>query len=154
MLEHLVDLVSRLGQWGYLIIFAVATAESAAFLGLLVPGESLVLIAGFLAGQGVLDLDALILTVAIGATLGDNIGYELGKHLGRTWAARFGHRLGLTEARLKRADEFFSKHGGKAVFFGRFVGFARALVPFIAARRACRITCFSPSTFSERFFGR
>ena len=147
MLEHLVDLVSRLGHWGYLIIFAVATAESAAFLGLLVPGESLVVIAGFLAGQGVLDLDALILTVAIGATLGDSIGYEMGRRLGRTWAARFGHRVGLTAARLKRADEFFSRHGGKAVFFGRFVGFARALVPFIAGSARMRYDVFLAFNF-------
>lgn len=52
--------------------------ESAAFLGLIIPGESLVLVTGFLAAQGVLDLDILIVTVAIGAVLGDSIGYEMG----------------------------------------------------------------------------
>jgi hypothetical protein len=69
----------RLGHWGYLVIFLGAMLESAAFLGLLIPGESLVLVAGFLAAQRVLDLDALIWVVAHGATLGDSIGYELGR---------------------------------------------------------------------------
>jgi undecaprenyl-diphosphatase len=132
MLEYLIDLVTRLGQWGYVIIFAAAAAESAAFLGLIVPGESLVLATGFLASEGALDLDALIITVAIGAAVGDNIGYEIGKRLGRPWLLRHGARFGVKEERLKRAECFFSRHGGKSVFLGRFVGFARALVPFIA----------------------
>ena len=144
MLEYLTDLVMRLGQWGYVVIFAVATAESAAFLGLLVPGESLVIIAGILAGQGLLDLDALIVTVAIGAAVGDSLGYEFGRRLGRGWATRYGGRLGVTEDRLKRAEAFFSRHGGKAVFFGRFVGFARALVPFIAGSARMRYLVFLP----------
>lgn len=131
-LDYLVALAIRLGHWGYLIISVGAMLESAAFLGLFVPGESLVVIAGFLAGQGVFDLDVLIIAVVIGAILGDNLGYEFGRRLGRPWAARYGGRVGVSEARLKRAEEFFSRHGGKAVFLGRFVGFARALVPFIA----------------------
>lgn len=142
MLEYLTDLITRLGQWSYLLIFAVATAESAAFLGLLVPGESVVLIAGFLAGQGVLDLDALIVTVTLGATLADNLGYELGRRLGRPWAARHGTRFGLDDERLRKADAFFGRHGGKAVFLGRFVGFARALVPFIAGSTRMRYAGF------------
>lgn len=58
--------------------------ESAAFLGLIVPGESLVLVAGFLAAQGLLDLDLLIAVVALGAAVGDSIGYEMG----RAWRAQ------------------------------------------------------------------
>lgn len=142
MLEYLTDLITRLGQWGYFLIFVVATAESAAFLGLLVPGESVVLIAGFLAGQGVLDVDALIVIVAAGAVLGDTLGYELGRRLGRPWLSRHGNRFGLDDERLKKADAFFGRHGGKAVFLGRFVGFARALVPFVAGSVRMRYAGF------------
>lgn len=144
MLDYLVDLIGRLGRWSYGVVFLAATLESAAFLGLLVPGESVVVVVGFLAGQGLFDLDALIVVVALGAVLGDNIGYELGRRLGRPWAARHGSRLGLTEARLRRVDEFFSKHGGKAIFLGRFVGFARALVPFVAGSARLRYIVFMP----------
>lgn len=142
MLSYLTDLVTRLGHWGYLIVFAVAAGECAAFLGLIVPGESLVLITGFLASQGALDLDALIITVAIGAAVGDNIGYEIGKRLGRPWLLRHGARFGANEERLGRAEGFFVRHGGKSVFLGRFVGFARALVPFIAGSANMRYTIF------------
>lgn len=132
MLEHLIDLAGRLGHWGYVLIFLGATLESAAFLGLVVPGESLVIVAGFLAAQGWLDLDVLIVTVALGATLGDSIGYEMGRRVGRPALLHHGSRFGLNHARLDQADALFARHGSKAVFLGRFVGFARALVPFLA----------------------
>jgi len=132
MLQYLIDLVGRLGQWGYLLIFLGATLESAAFLGLVIPGESLVLLAGFLAAQGLLDLDVLIITLAVGAALGDSIGYEMGRRLGRPALLHYGKRFGLNDARLAKAEVFFARHGSKAVFLGRFVGFARALVPFLA----------------------
>jgi membrane protein DedA with SNARE-associated domain/membrane-associated phospholipid phosphatase len=132
MLDHLIHFVDRLGHWGYLLIFLGAMLESAAFLGLLIPGESLVLVAGFFAAQGLLDLDVLIVIVGIGAALGDSLGYELGRRLGRPALKRYGNRFGLNNARIEKAEVFFKRHGGKAVFLGRFVGFARALVPFLA----------------------
>lgn len=132
MLEYLLDLVARLGHWSYLIIFLMAAGECAAFAGLLVPGESLVLASGFFAHQGVLELDAVMAAAGLGAILGDNVGYLLGLRLGREWLLRYGARVGVTKARLDRAEAFFSRHGPKAVFVGRFVGFARALVPFVA----------------------
>jgi len=130
--EYLVDLVGRLGHWSYLLIFVVATLESAAFVGLAVPGEALVLAAGFLASRGLLDLDGLIVTVALGAMVGDSFGYELGRRWGRGKATQWGRWAGLTTERMHRADRFFERHGRKAVLLGRFVGFARALVPFLA----------------------
>jgi membrane protein DedA with SNARE-associated domain/membrane-associated phospholipid phosphatase len=132
MLQYLITLVGRLGQWGYLVIFLGAMLESAAFLGLVIPGESLVLVAGFFAAQGSFSLDVLILVVAIGAAVGDSIGYEMGRWMGRPALVQYGSRLGLTEARVGKADAFFARHGSKTVFLGRFVGFARALVPFLA----------------------
>ncbi|MCR4298611.1 MAG: bifunctional DedA family/phosphatase PAP2 family protein [Gallionella sp.] len=132
MLDYLVNLVGRLGQWGYLVIFLGAMLESAAFLGLIIPGESLVLVTGFLAAQGLLDLDVLIVTVAVGAALGDSIGYEMGRRMGRPALLHYGSHFGLTNARVDKADAFFARHGSKAIFLGRFVGFARAIVPFLA----------------------
>jgi len=132
MLDYLVSLVARLGHWGYLVVFLGAMLESAAFLGLVVPGESLVIVAGFFAAQGLLDLGDLILLVAIGAIIGDSIGYQMGLRMGRPALEHYGGRFGLRKARIKRADAFFSRHGGKAVLLGRFVGFARAVVPFLA----------------------
>jgi len=132
LLQYLTHLLERTGQWSYVAIFFGAMLESAAFLGLIVPGESLVLLAGFSAAQGSLDLDVLIAVVAFGAAVGDNIGYELGRRMGRPALKRYGQRFGMTDTRIARTDAFFDRHGSKAIFLGRFVGFARALVPFLA----------------------
>ena len=132
VLDPLIAALSRLGHWGYLLIFLGATLEAAAFLGLLVPGETLVVCSGFLAARGLLDVGDLIVVVAAGAILGDSIGYELGRRLGRPWLVHSCRWVGLRAAHLERVDAFFARHGGKTVFLGRFVGFARALAPFIA----------------------
>jgi MYXO-CTERM domain-containing protein len=132
VLQNLLDLVVRLGDWSYLVIFAAAALECAAFAGLLVPGESLVLASGFFAHQGILQLDAVMAAAGMGAIVGDNIGYLLGLRLGREWLLRKGSRFGIRKKRLSQAEAFFRRHGPKAVFLGRFIGFARALVPFIA----------------------
>jgi undecaprenyl-diphosphatase len=142
MLDKLLHLVEGLGPWAYLIVFVIAAAESAAFLGLLAPGESVTLFAGFLAERGILDLRFLMPLVAVAATLGDSIGYEVGRRLGRPWLLKHGRRVGVKPQHLERAQAFFEKHGPKAVFFGRWVGFARALVPFIAGSTHMRYRTF------------
>jgi membrane protein DedA with SNARE-associated domain/membrane-associated phospholipid phosphatase len=147
MSDYLGDLVSRLGHWGYVILFAAAVADSAALLGLIVPGEAVVLIAGFLARRGMLDLDALILTVTIGVTLGDSFGYGVGRRLGRPWAASLGHSLGLTAARLGQAHVLLAKQARKAVFVARFIGIARTAVPFIAGAERMRYPVFLAFNF-------
>ena len=142
MLQYILDLVARLGHWSYVVIFLVAALECAAFVGLLVPGESLMLATGFFAQQGLLDLDAVIVVGTLGAIVGDNIGYQLGCRLGREWLLRHGARFGLKPERLDKAEAFFARHGAKAVFFGRFVWFARALVPFVAGASRMRYRQF------------
>jgi membrane protein DedA with SNARE-associated domain len=132
ILQYLLDLVTRLGDWSYLIIFAAAMLECAAFAGLIVPGESLVLASGFFAHQGILQLDAVIAAAGLGAIAGDNVGYLLGARLGREWLLRKGSRFGIRKKRLAQVDRFFERQGFRAVFVGRFIGFARALVPFVA----------------------
>jgi undecaprenyl-diphosphatase len=132
VLQYLLDLVVRLGEWSYLIIFAAALLECAAFAGLLVPGESLVLASGFFAHQGILERDVVIVAAGLGAVAGDNIGYWLGARLGREWLLRSGSRFGFRKRRLAQVENFFQRQGPKAVFIGRFIGFARALVPFVA----------------------
>jgi membrane protein DedA with SNARE-associated domain len=132
VLQFLLDMVARLGAWSYLIIFAAAALECAAFAGLLVPGESLVLASGFFAHQGILHLVPVMVAAGTGALIGDNIGYFLGSRLGREWLLRRGSRFGIRKRGLAKVETFFQRQGPKAVFFGRFVGFARALVPFVA----------------------
>lgn len=134
-LDYLSSFVGNLGQWGYLVIFIVVALECQAGLGLLMPGESLLLVGGFFAGQGLLDLRVLIIVVVFAAILGDSIGYELGRHLGTEWLLNQGKRFGLRQEHLDRVDGFFVRHGGKAVFVSHFLHLLRSLMPFAAGAR-------------------
>jgi membrane protein DedA with SNARE-associated domain len=129
------SLVNSLGgslvPWGYVIVFLGAAAESAAFAGLIVPGETLMLLAGFLCWRGDLDLGVTIACATTGAIVGDSIGYEIGRHLGRhIYSSRLGRWIG--RERWERARNYLRRRGGRAVFFGRFISVLRALVPAVA----------------------
>jgi membrane protein DedA with SNARE-associated domain len=142
VLERLVDQVGELGPWAYLVIFVAVSLESAAFLGFLIPSETLVFLGGFLASQGVLSLADLMIVVAVGAIIGDSIGYELGRCLGRAWLVRIGRPLGFRDGHMERVDRFFARHGGKTVFFARFSAFFRIMVPFAAGAARLRYLHF------------
>lgn len=132
LIDHLSNLIEGLEHWGYLIVFLIVLLECQAFLGLFMPGESIVMVAGFLAGQEVLEVKALIAVVALAAIMGDSIGYEFGRWLGRDWLRRHGATFWLRPERLDRMDAFFARHGGLSVLFAHFLHVGRALMPFLA----------------------
>jgi membrane protein DedA with SNARE-associated domain/membrane-associated phospholipid phosphatase len=132
MLDYLLDFINLLGHWSYLVIFLIVVLECQPLLGLVMPGESLVLIGGFLSGQGELAPGLLIVVIAAAAIIGDSIGFELGRQLGRGWLLQRGRRFGLRQEHLDRVDNFIVRHGGKAVFTGHFLHLMRALMPFVA----------------------
>lgn len=142
MLDYSIGLANHLGHWGYLVVFLVVMLECQALLGLFMPGESLVLVSGALAAGGVFDLDALIVTVAAAAIVGDSIGYELGRHLGQDWLRRYGARLGVHESHLETVSGYFHRHGGKSVLFSHFMHLLRALMPFLAGASRMRYLRF------------
>lgn len=132
MIQSVVDsLGDAVNPWGYLLLFVVCLFEASAFIGLLVPGETAQLLAGVLAQEGKLSLWACIAVAVAGAALGDSLGYEIGRHLGpRMRSSRLGQKVG--EERWERAHAYVQRTGGRAVFFGRWIGLLRALVPAIA----------------------
>jgi membrane protein DedA with SNARE-associated domain len=134
VLQTLLDAFpSNIGPWGYIIVFAAAAAESALFLGLVIPGETLLLVAGVLASRGQGDVVLYMLAAVAGAVAGDSIGYELGRHFGgRLRGSAFGRRIG--ERRWERAERYVREKGGRAVFFGRWVAVVRAIVPALAGQ--------------------
>ena len=119
-------IVEAAGFWSYAVVFLLTAAETSAFFGVLMPGESLILVAGALAARGDLDPVALSAVVVAAAVIGDSTGYALGR-----W---FERRPGAdrTRQRTARARGFLQRRGGPAVFAGRFVGFVRSFVPFAA----------------------
>jgi membrane protein DedA with SNARE-associated domain len=121
-----------LGQWMYLLVAVLAFLETGAFVGLAVPGELTIVIGGFVAGQGEILLAVLVPLVWVAAVCGDVASYWLGRRLGRGFVLRHGGRFGVTPARLGWAEQYFSRHGGKTVLAGRFIGLVRAFAPFLA----------------------
>jgi membrane protein DedA with SNARE-associated domain len=114
-----------------LVIGSLALLENAAFVGVLVPGEASVLLGGALAATGAVDIVALGAVVAVAATVGDSIGYSLGRTLGPRLDGSRVERL-IGRHRLAAARTYMHDRGARAVFFGRFVAVVRTAVPFLA----------------------
>lgn len=132
MIQSLVDsLGDAVNPWGYVLLFLLCLLEASAFIGLFIPGETALLIAGVLAHEDKLSLSVAIACAVVGAILGDSLGYEIGRHLGpRLRSSRLGRTVG--EHRWEKALDFVRRNGGKSIFFGRWIGVLRALVPAIA----------------------
>lgn len=138
------DVGTRLGRWTYLLVGVLAFLETGAFIGLVAPGETAVLVGGLVAGQGKIDLLVLIAIVWTCAVLGDVTSYTIGRRLGRAWLLSHGERLKITEDRLQQVEGFMDKRGGLTILIGRFIGLIRALAPFIAGTSRMPMRVFLP----------
>ena len=138
------DVGRTLGTWTYLLVAALCFLESGAFVGLVIPGETAIIVGGMVAGQGHLDLILLIAIVWASAVAGDLFSFMLGRRLGREFLVEHGPRVSITEARIEQVERFYDRHGGKAVFLGRFVGLVRAVSPFLAASSGMPLRRFLP----------
>ena len=125
--EQLPDLVAT---YGLPAIFFVILLESA---GLPLPGETMLLTGAVIAGSGNgLDIWAVIGTAALAAILGDNLGFWVGRRWGLRLLLRYGRYVHLDERKLKLGQYLFLRHGGKIVFFGRFVALLRTFAAVLA----------------------
>jgi membrane protein DedA with SNARE-associated domain len=115
------SLTSLLEHYGLVILGFVVAAESA---GLPLPGETALVAAGVLASDGHFSIVAVIAVASAGAIIGDNIGYWLGRELGRGFLQRYAIVRRFSDRVLPPAERFFQRHGGKAIFAARwFSGF-------------------------------
>lgn len=121
------DLIQAYGLW---VLFAVVMLES---MAVPMPGETALVTAALYAGSthriGILPV---VIVAATAAVVGDNIGYLIGRSIGLRFIMRYGRYVRLNEARLKVGQYLFLRHGGKIVFFGRFVAFLRAFAALLA----------------------
>lgn len=124
-------LIEAAGWWSYVVVFILTAGETSAFVGVLLPGETVILLASAIAGRG--DLNAVLLAtlVVTGGMTGDSLGYALGRWYGRRPNARLTHRA-RPGSRIGRAHDVLMRHGGAAVVGGRFIGFVRTFLPFAA----------------------
>jgi membrane protein DedA with SNARE-associated domain len=119
-----------LDSYGYLAVFLLVMIES---IGVPVPGETALIVGALYAGStGKLDIWWVIAAAIAGAIIGDNIGFSIGRYGGTKFLLRHGHRIRLDEGRLKIGIWLFRRHGGKVVFWGRFVSILRTWAAFLA----------------------
>ncbi len=123
------QILSLIAQYGYLLVFFGVMLES---VGIPLPGESILIAAGVMVQQGHLNLGDAIVFGVLGAVVGDQLGYWVGREGGRPFVLRWGRYVLVTPARLARAERFFAHHGGKAVFLARFVTGLRVFGALVA----------------------
>ncbi len=129
-MTQVVDLLLRLPAWLVLLAaFALPAVEASAFVGLVVPGETAVFVAGVVAHGGRLDLAAVVAVAAAGAVLGDQTGFRLGRRFGPGLVRRLPLRL---QGRAGQVTALLARRGPWAVLLGRWTALLRALVPGLA----------------------
>ena len=116
-------------DYGLFFLFGIICLESA---GLWLPGETALIAAGVYASKGHLSIAAVIVVAAAAAIVGDNIGYWLGREVGRRLIARYPLLRRFADRVLPPAERFFERHGGKAVFLARFFGGVRVTGAWMA----------------------
>jgi undecaprenyl-diphosphatase len=130
LIQDLLHWVQANPAWSYFIVFLLAFTESIFVLGLVVPGAILLFGVGTMIPTGVIQLGPVLLWAVVGAVLGDCFSFWLGHHfrerLYRIWP------LSRYPGVVERGKRYFTRHGGKSVLLGRFVGAVRPIIPTIA----------------------
>jgi membrane-associated protein len=142
----LADAADSLGAWTYLAIPGLAFLETGAFVGLVVPGETAIVVGGAVAERGAVELPLLIALVWLAAVGGDVVSFLLGRRFGRPFLDAYGPRLRIRPEQVDRVERLFDRHGAKVVLVGRFVGVLRALTPFVAGASRFPLRLFLPYT--------
>ena len=125
--SHLEAFVAQHGAWVYALLFAIVFCETGLVVTPFLPGDSLLFVAGAIAAVGGMNLYAVAATLVAAALCGDNVNYWAGRWLGPKVFSRF-----LNPAHLKRAHDFYERHGGKTIILARFVPIVRTYAPFVA----------------------
>ncbi|MDT4983452.1 MAG: rane-associated protein, partial [Pseudonocardiales bacterium] len=129
------------GAWLYLIAGGLCFSEAAILVGMVLPGETALLVAGVFCQRGTLNLGIMIAIAVVCAIAGDSVGYEFGKKFGPPLRrSRVGRWVG--EHRWAKVDGFLHRHGGKAVLLGRLTALLRALMPSMAGMSGMRYRTF------------
>jgi membrane-associated protein len=161
---HLSALVANYGAWVYAILFAVIFAETGLVVTPILPGDSLLFVAGAVAAVGGLDVHLLAVLLVVAAVLGNTTNYAIGRWFGSRFFTDRGSRW-LNPAYLERTNAFYERHGGVAVVLSRFVPIVRTYVPFVAglgAMNPARFTAYNVGgallwvgslTYAGYFFG-
>jgi len=133
------DLTPLISHWGYLAIFVFILLGN---LGVPVPEESILVLAGYLVWQGELRLPLVLVVGILSAIAGDNLGYWIGRRYGQEAIERFGQRVLLTHERIEATRRFVTRYGAFGVFAGRFIPGLRFMAGPLAGSAGLRPPVF------------
>ena len=129
--QHLFQFSRDYGSWIYALLFLIVFCETGLVFTPFLPGDSLLFVAGTLAGAGALNVHLLVVLLVVAAVAGDSLNFSIGRWLGPR-VFRMENSWFLNRAHLERANAFYHRHGGKTIVIARFVPIVRTYAPFVA----------------------
>ncbi|QBC42557.1 DedA family protein [Iodobacter fluviatilis] len=128
---YLAEIIRQYGNWVYALLFSVIFIETGVVVMPFLPGDSLLFVAGMLAGGGHMNLYLLIGLLFSAAVLGDALNYTIGRYFGHKLFANKDSKI-FRQDYLQKTHAFYEKHGGKTIILARFVPIVRTFAPFVA----------------------
>ncbi len=129
--QTLALIAAQYGPWLYLLLFAIIFAETGLVIFPLLPGDSLLFIAGTVVASAGMDVHLLVALLIVAAILGDSVNYSIGRYIGPKVFDRPDSRW-FRQEYLRRTQAFYDKYGGVTIIIGRFVPIVRTFAPFLA----------------------
>jgi membrane-associated protein len=129
--KHLLEAVQSYGGWVYLLLFLIVFCETGLVVTPFLPGDSLLFVAGTLAGAGSMNVHLLVVLLIAAAVLGDSVNYAIGRWLGPRVFRRDDSWF-FKRAYVERTHAYFDKYGGRTIVIARFIPIIRTYAPFVA----------------------
>jgi len=128
---RLAEFVAAHGAWVYALLFVIVFIETGLVVWPFLPGDSLLFVTGAIAAAGGMDIAAVVAVLIAAALTGDNVNYAIGRWIGPR-VFHFERSRWFNPAHLRRAHDFYGRHGGKTIILARFLPVVRTYVPFVA----------------------
>jgi membrane-associated protein len=129
--EHLLWVAQNYGAWIYAVLFLIVFCETGLVVTPFLPGDSLLFVAGTIAGAGEMNVHLMAGLLVLAAVLGDSLNYAIGHYLGPR-VFRYEDSWFFRKAYVERTHAFFERHGGKTIVIARFLPIVRTYAPFVA----------------------
>ena len=128
--KYLPGIIDTYGLWTYLILFVIIFCETGLVVMPYLPGDSLLFVAGALAGAGYLNIEILLISLFAAAVIGDTVNYWIGNTTGMKVLEK-NYSL-IRREHLEKTQEYFTRYGGITIVIARFIPFIRTFAPFLA----------------------
>jgi len=137
----LMEFVKNYANYTYIFLFAIVFCETGLFMAPFLPEESLLFVTGTLAGMGALNIWKITLLLIISNVIGESVNYYIGKRFGIK-IFKNSNSIIFNKKHIKKAQDFYDKHGGKTIIIAKYIPLVRTFIPFIAGAANVKFTSF------------